>query len=186
MKLFIYDKKTRKLKSCAVCGGMLYTLKDPPRLVRRCSMLLAPAAIITLPIVAGLIPLYVSVVPAVLVALAIAVLLSYVMSFHWRDVEWSVDIDKLVPRECAAKLSNTTFVAFDSDMLVVIYSQHHPVLSSDDKFAKLFDCRSFVNEFEAVVGGSVSIEYTTTDNQHRANQEADQVRIIIERHFGAK
>lgn len=187
MRLFIYNKRTRKLKSCLLVGNTLYTIKGPPQHFRYCLVMWTIAAIISLLTYLELLPLWALIGPGLLVVISIVVLLSYLLAFYWYDVEYGVSLNKLMPSECGVELSDTTYVSFDCDTLAIIYSTR-PIIAphNNNRVATLFDCQSFVEEFEPVARLSISPALVKTSNEGKANQETEKIRNIIERHFGVK
>ena len=175
MRIFIYDKRTRKLKSCLLSGNTLYTIKGPPQQFRYCLILWSIAVLISLLTYLEL-----------LGVIGVVVLLSYLLTFYWYDVEYGVSLNKLMPSECV-ELSDTTYVAFDNDILAVIYSTR-PLIAphNNNRIATLFDYQSFVEEFEPVARLSISPAVVKTSNEVNANRETEKIRNIIERYFGAK
>lgn len=187
MRLFIYDKRTRKLKSCLLIGNTLYTIKGPPQQFRYCLILWAIAALISLLVYLEFIPLWALIGAGLLGVIGVVVLLSYLLAFYWYDVEYGVSLNKLMPSECVVELSVTTYVAFDDNKLAVLYSTR-PIVApvSNNRLTTLFDCQSFVEEFEPVARLSISPAFVKTSNEVNANRETEKIRNIIERHFGAK
>lgn len=187
MRLFIYDKRTRKLKSCLLSGNTLYTIKGPPQHFRYCLILWSIAVLISLLTYLELLPLWALIGAGLLGVIGVVVLLSYLLAFYWYDVEYGVSLNKPMPSECV-ELSDTTYVAFDDNKLVVVYSTRPIVapLSNNNRFTTLFDCRSFVEEFEPVARLSISPAFVKTSNEVNANRETEKIRNIIERYFGAK
>lgn len=192
MKIFIYNKNTRKIKSCELNANILYTLKDPPRHYWYCVMFcLLPAAVISLLIVTFIPHLnWVWAIPGSFVAAGAALLAHRLLAFYWNKVEYNVKLGSLLPTECLAKLSLTTCVAFDSNTIVVVYSWggvevNEPFIGRD-KFTTMFDCQTFVEELGEAVWNFPPLEYIKIWEQRNANQKAELIRNIIERHFGVK